>query len=68
MQSCHYGVEVRCQIVDGDTILAICARDLKKQGLLKNNKVVATVMLTLVLLRPWKQQKLKLVRSQVGDR
>ena len=34
-------VDENAQIVDGDTILAICARDMKKQGLLRNNKVVS---------------------------
>ena len=34
-------VDENAQIVDGDTILAICARDMMKAGLLRNNKVVA---------------------------
>ena len=37
-------IDENAQIVDGDTILAICARDMIKRGLLKNNRVVATVM------------------------
>jgi len=56
------------QIVDGDTILAICALDMHKQGILRNNKVVATVMSNLGFLQGMKANGIEVIQSQVGDR
>jgi phosphoglucosamine mutase len=61
-------VDENAQIVDGDTILAICARDLKKQGHLKNNKVVATVMSNFGFIKAMEAAQIEVIRSQVGDR
>lgn len=61
-------VDENAQIVDGDTILAICARDLKKQGILKNNKVVATVMSNFGFMKAMEAAEIEVIRSQVGDR
>ncbi|WP_044881750.1 phosphoglucosamine mutase [Neochlamydia sp. EPS4] len=61
-------VDENAQIVDGDTILAICARDLKKQGLLKNNKVIATVMSNFGFVKAMRAEQIEVVCSQVGDR
>ena len=61
-------VDENAQIVDGDTILAICARDLKKQGLLKNNKVVATVMSNFGFMKAMEEFGIDVIKSQVGDR
>lgn len=61
-------VDENAQIVDGDTILAICARDLKKQGLLKNNKVVSTVMSNFGFVKAMQESGIEVIRSQVGDR
>lgn len=61
-------VDENAQIVDGDTILAICARDMQKKGLLRNNKVVATVMTNFGFHKAMEQFGIEVVRSQVGDR
>ena len=61
-------VDENAQIVDGDTILAICARDMQKQGLLRNNKVVATVMSNFGFIKAMEQFGIEVIRSQVGDR
>lgn len=61
-------VDENAQIVDGDTILAICARDLKKRGLLKNNRVVATVMSNFGFVKAMQEAQIEVIRSQVGDR
>lgn len=61
-------VDENAQIVDGDTILAICARDMQKKGILRNNKVVATVMSNLGFMKAMEQFGIEVVRSQVGDR
>jgi phosphoglucosamine mutase len=56
------------QIIDGDAMLAVCARDLVERGALKGGGVVATVMSNLGLERALERINLKLVRTQVGDR
>lgn len=61
-------VDEKGHIVDGDTILAICAHDLKKRGVLKNNRVVATVMTNLGVLKYLHSIGVEVVLSQVGDR
>ncbi|RMG85027.1 MAG: phosphoglucosamine mutase [Candidatus Dadabacteria bacterium] len=54
--------------VDGDHIMAICARDLQARGRLKGGAVVATVMSNLGLERSLAEVGLGLVRTRVGDR
>ncbi len=54
--------------VDGDHIMAICARHLVEQGALKGGAVVATVMSNLGLERSLAEVGLRLVRTRVGDR
>lgn len=55
-------------IVDGDTILAICARDLKESGLLTNDMVVSTIMANLGFIKAMELIGIKVVQAQVGDR
>jgi phosphoglucosamine mutase len=61
-------VDENAQIVDGDTILAICARDMKKQGLLRNNKVVATLMSNFGFIKAMEELGIEVIKCQVGDR
>jgi phosphoglucosamine mutase len=56
------------EIVDGDAVLALCARDLHERGMLRGGGVVATVMSNLGLERALGELGLELVRTQVGDR
>lgn len=56
------------RVVDGDTILAICAADLQRKGLLKNSKLVATVMSNFGLIEAMNNIGVELVQSAVGDR
>ena len=56
------------EICDGDLLLAICAVELKQQGLLKGNAVVGTVMSNYGLERALKREGIALYRSAVGDR
>lgn len=55
-------------VIDGDYILAICARDLKERGLLKNNMVVSTVMANLGFQLAMKREGIDVVTTKVGDR
>jgi phosphoglucosamine mutase len=61
-------VDERGQIVDGDAVLALAARDMVERGTLKGGAVVATVMSNLGLERALEKLGLGLVRTAVGDR
>jgi phosphoglucosamine mutase len=61
-------VSERGELVDGDALLALCARDLHERGALRGGGVVATVMSNLGLERALGELGLELVRTQVGDR
>jgi phosphoglucosamine mutase len=56
------------KVVDGDAIMAICARRMLDAGTLAHNTVVATVMSNLGLERALASLGVKLVRTSVGDR
>lgn len=56
------------ELVDGDVILAIAAREMKKKQQLLKNTVVATVMSNFGLERFLKEEGIALKRVQVGDR
>lgn len=55
------------RIVDGDAMLWICGRHLKRQGRL-GDAVVATVMSNLGLEKALAQEGIRLIRASVGDR
>lgn len=61
-------VDENAQIIDGDTILAICARDMDQRNLLRNHRVVATVMSNLGFVKAMENLGIEVVKSQVGDR
>ena len=58
----------RGQIIDGDQIMALIAADWARRQTLRGGGVVATVMSNLGLERFLASRKLKLERTQVGDR
>ncbi len=55
-------------IVDGDAIIAMCARDLHQRDVLRGGAVVATVMSNLGLERSLAEVGIGLERTPVGDR
>jgi phosphoglucosamine mutase len=55
-------------VLDGDQILAICAKDMVEKGTLNGRTVVATVMSNLGLDLALKPLDVRLVRTEVGDR
>ena len=61
-------VDENAQIVDGDTILAICARDMYLNNSLKNNRIVGTVMSNLGFVKAMESLGVEVIRSKVGDR
>lgn len=61
-------IDERGQVVDGDSVLAMCALELAETGHLRKSTVVATVMSNLGLERALHARKIRLVRTPVGDR
>jgi phosphoglucosamine mutase len=61
-------VDEKGLIISGDRTLAICARWLKRRGLLKNNLVVSTVMSNLGLRLALKKLGIRHLMAPVGDR
>lgn len=55
-------------VVDGDAVMAVCALQMMKEGRLKQNTLVATVMSNLGLELAMEAAGGKLVRASVGDR
>jgi phosphoglucosamine mutase len=61
-------VDERGEVIDGDALLAVCARDLAERGRLRGGAVVATIMSNLGLERALERDGIRLVRTKVGDR
>lgn len=61
-------VDERGDLVDGDHILAICALDLKREGRLHQDTIVATVMSNIGLDVAMQEAGIRVVRTAVGDR
>lgn len=71
----HDGDADRClavdadgQVVDGDQILAVLARELAAEGRLADNTVVATVMSNLGFRLAMQEAGIRMVETAVGDR
>ncbi len=56
------------RVVDGDAILLLCARRLKKEALPGTDAVVATVMSNMALEAALANEDVELVRAPVGDK
>lgn len=61
-------VDEHAQIVDGDQMLAICAKYMSENGLLKNNRVVGTVMTNMGVVNALQDEGIEVITSAVGDR
>ena len=61
-------VDEEGDLIDGDQVLAICAKDMQEKGTLKRKTVVATVMSNLGLELALGDLGIKLLRAEVGDR
>ncbi|MCC5831833.1 MAG: phosphoglucosamine mutase [Chlamydiales bacterium] len=61
-------IDEKGHIIDGDTILAICAHELKRRDLLKNDRVVATVMSNYGVIKYLESLGIEVILSKVGDR
>ena len=61
-------VDDKGNIVDGDFIMAICAKDMKERGKLAKNTVVGTVMTNMGFGRFCRDNGISFVATKVGDR
>ncbi len=55
-------------IVDGDRIMALCARDMFRRGTLKKNTLVATVMSNIGMVNSLRADGISVEITDVGDR
>lgn len=55
-------------VIDGDKVMAVCALDMKRRGVLRGNAIVATVMSNLGLHEFCRNHGIDLVCTAVGDR
>jgi phosphoglucosamine mutase len=56
------------KIVDGDAVMLMCAKQMKAEGRLKGNAIVATVMSNIGLELALKEARIGMVRTAVGDK
>jgi phosphoglucosamine mutase len=56
------------QVLSGDRIMAVCARDLQRKGRLTHNVVVGTVMSNTGFHQALRQMGIRVHATQVGDR
>jgi phosphoglucosamine mutase len=60
--------DAKGNVVNGDAILLLAARDLKSRGLLTGDLVVATTMSNMGLEAALKRSGIRMLRAPVGDR
>jgi phosphoglucosamine mutase len=61
-------VDNRGELVDGDHIMAICAKHFKEKGKLNNDTIVTTVMSNMGFDIAMRREKCNFVKTSVGDR
>jgi phosphoglucosamine mutase len=61
-------VDASGRIVDGDAVMLMCAKQMKVEGRLKGNAIVATVMSNIGLEIALREVDIGLVRCPVGDK
>ena len=61
-------VDENGEVVDGDQIMAICGQEMRRQGMLKGDTIVATVMSNIGLRLFTKENGLNFIATDVGDR
>ncbi|WP_295584671.1 phosphoglucosamine mutase [uncultured Oscillibacter sp.] len=61
-------VDEKGQTIDGDKVMAVCAMDMRRRGVLNGDTIVATVMSNLGLHEFCRNQGLHLICTAVGDR
>lgn len=61
-------VDAQGNVVDGDRIIALCAKDMKQRGVLKKDTAVVTIMTNMGFFRFCEQEGIHCEKTKVGDR
>ena len=61
-------VDATGRVLDGDHVMLMCAKQMKAEGRLRGNAVVATVMSNIGLELALKKLDIELIRTKVGDK
>lgn len=61
-------VDEKGNLVDGDYLIAICAKDMKDRGVLRKNAVVGTIMTNMGFNKFCDENGMHFVSTKVGDR
>ena len=61
-------VDENGELVDGDKVIAICAKRMKEEGRLKQDTAVVTVMSNMGFFKFCDEEKINCARTAVGDR
>ena len=61
-------VDHRGDVINGDAVLLMCARQLQREGRLRGNAIVATVMSNIGLEIACRESGISLIRCPVGDK
>ena len=61
-------VDARGRVIDGDAVMLMCAKQMKAEGRLKGNALVATVMSNIGLELALRDAGIDIVRCAVGDK
>jgi phosphoglucosamine mutase len=61
-------VDAAGKVVDGDAVMLMCAQQMKAEGRLKGNGIVATVMSNIGLEIALREAKIDMIRCAVGDK
>lgn len=56
------------KVVNGDAVMLLAARDMKKRGVLRNETVVATTMSNMGLEAALRREGIRMLRAPVGDK
>lgn len=60
--------DAKGQVVNGDAVMLLAARDMKARGLLRNDIVVATTMSNMGLETALRRDGIRMLRAPVGDK
>jgi phosphoglucosamine mutase len=61
-------IDHRGTVVDGDAVMLMCARQMKAEGRLKGDAIVATVMSNIGLEIALREAEIAMIRTPVGDK
>ncbi len=61
-------VDEKGNVIDGDYIMAICAKDLKERGRLSKNTAIGTILTNLGFIKFCEENDINFIATKVGDK